>query len=393
MLADAGLAVPNGSASDGAPTAERLLLRDLLVADADVAVPNGLAADAAPNADGLQSPKEAPIPAALSNLDSQVAAANSAMAEAPQAASTDETPTVTEAPTSQTLDASTHAGAADNSQDVTKDADQHDAAVSMDVDTEQAVLEPLAPTAAAPEAAAAAADEVMLAEEGDPTAPAADQQGTEEISISHEEESLVAEPSEATPKKEEEVQAKQEETAEEEVDLAQVDPQAASKEQAEAQMADGMLSTADAEENMDEGNLDELKPTVPPKTAEAAEDGIEAKPESNGEPQAQGGGTKASQEAVAAPKQDPAAQGDRAHKERSPAGPVSTVKGAREADSRGVKRPAPAIARGAKQARTNQAAGSPSALPIEVAYIVHSIMMCNSTLMIKLAGATCSVCL
>lgn len=351
--------MPTESAADAAPTADNLLLRGLLVADAGVAVPNGLAADAAPVAAyGLQSPKEAPTPSALANLDSQGADANSAMAEAPQAASTDEAPTVTEAPTSQMLVASTPADAADNSQDVTKDADQHDAAVSMDVDTEQAVLEPLAPTAAAPEAAAAAAGEIMLAEGGDePTRSAVDQQEKEEASISHEEESLVAEPSKATPKEEEEVQAKQEKTAEEELHLAQVDPQAAAQGQAEAQMADGTHGTADAEEKMDEEHLDELKPTVPPKTVEAAEDGIEAKPESNGEPQAQAGETKASQEAVAAPKTEPAAQGECGHKERSPAGPVSIGKGAGEADSRGVKRPAPAIARGAKQARTNQAAG------------------------------------
>ena len=329
-----------------------------MVADADVAVPNGLAADAAPDADGLQSPKEAPTPAALTNLDSQVAAANSAMAEAPQAASTDETPTVTEAPTSQTLDASTPADAADNSQDVTKDADQHDAAVSMDVDTDQAVLEPLAPTAAAPEAAAAAAGEIMLAEGGaEPTRSAVDQQEKEEVSVTHEGESLVAEPSEANLKKEEEVQAKQQETGEEAADLAQVDPQTAAQGQAETQMADGTHGTADAEEKMEEEKLDEFTATEHIKPDEAAEIGVEAKPESNGEPQAKAEDKKTSQEAVTVPKPDPAAQGDRAHKERSPAGPVSTVKGAGEADSRGVKRPAPAIARGAKQARTNQAAG------------------------------------
>ncbi len=369
-------------------------------------MPNGSAAAAAAAAAATTS--EAPETSgkalnssAVANSDVKDTAADSVMADVSQTVPADNDQISTEAPASRKSETDAAASPVDKNQQLTEDADQADATISMDVDADKATPEPEAPSAAAQEAAEAAADEIMeAAAEDESTQHPANQQGSEDIAHSQEEGQEAAPPT-TDPEKEDEVLAKQSKEQEEAEPLALADPREAAREQAETEMADGKLSMADVDVRIDELK-DELaasakKPDpqtdveskakadtkVKAETKAKAESKAKAetkvkaetraKAETKAEPDQQAGEAEAEEQAEKpepekqAVKAEPAQKAEAAHKaepnaenalkERSPAGPVSSAQGSAERDSRGVKRPAPAIPRGAKQARTNQAAG------------------------------------
>ena len=361
-------------------------------------MPNGSAAAAAAAATTSEAPEtsgKALNSSAVANSDVKDTAADSVMADVSQTVPADNDQISTEAPASRKPETDAAASPVDKNQQLTEDADQADATISMDVDADKATPEPEAPSAAAQEAAEAAADEIMeAAAEDESTQHPANQQGSEDIAHSQEEGQEAAPPT-TDPEKEDEVLAKQSKEQEEAEPLALADPREAAREQAEAEMADGKLSMADVDVRIDELK-DELaasakKPDpqtdveskakadtkVKAETKAKAETKVKAetraKAETKAEPDQQAGEAEAEEQAEKpepekqAGKAEPAQKAEAAHKaepnaenalkERSPAGPVSSAQGSAERDSRGVKRPAPAIFRGAKQARTNQAAG------------------------------------
>ncbi len=352
-------------------------------------MPNGSAAAAAAAAattsEALETSGKALNSSAAANSNVKDTAADSVMADVSQTVAADNDQISVEAPASPKPETDAAASAADKNQQLTEHTDQADATTGMDVDGDKAAPEPEASTAAAQEAAEAPADEVMEAAGDQPTQHPVSQQRSEEI-VSHEEGQEAAPPT-TDPEKEDEVLPKPEQPKKEEAEpLALADPREAAKEQAEAEMADGKLSMADVDVRMDELK-DELATSVTkpdPQTdvetkgkaetkakaetktepdqqarkAEAEEQAGKTEPEKQlgkAKPEEQAGKAEPAQKAEPVHKAEPKAEG--ARKQRSPAGPVSSAQGSAERDSRGVKRPAPAIARGAKQARTNQAAG------------------------------------
>ena len=310
------------------------------------------------------------------------------MADVSQIVAADKDQISTEAPASPKPEADAAASTVDKNEQLTQDTDHADASTGMDVDADKAAPEPEAPSAAAQEAAAAPADEVVEAAAGfEPSQHPANQQGSEE-SVLSQEEGQEAAPLTTDPEKEDEVQAKPEQSNKEQAEtLAQADPREAAKEQAEAELADGKVSMADVDVRIDElkdelaASVTKPDPQADVETTANAEAKAEPKPQAEtkaetdqqagkAEPEKQLGKTKPEEQAG---KAEPAQKKGSVHKaepkaevalkERSPAGPISSAQGSAERDSRGVKRPAPAIARGAKQARTNQAAGLRLGLP------------------------------
>ncbi len=281
---------------------------------------NGSAADAPDVSDGPHStPDKASISTAPVNSDNKDTAADSIMADVSQTAPTDGAMVSTDTLASPKPDPSAAAGVTDSAKQAHTDVEQEDTPVSMGVDADKTVSEPAASPAApeeaveaaAEEAVEAAADDIITAEGTEaPVKPAVSQQGTEEIVLSQEgdgEPSIAAEPKE-------EVQAEQADPAKEE---EQADAAEQVKQEPEANTAEASMAAAE------------------PETKAKAKDE----------------NTETEQKAETSQK------ADTVHKDNSPAGPVSNAKDTAEPESRGVKRPAPAVTRGAKHARTNQAAG------------------------------------
>ena len=367
----------------------------------------------------------------MANSDVKDTAADSVMADVSQIVAADKDQISTEAPASPKPEADAAASTVDKNEQLTQDTDHADATTGMDVDADKAAPEPEAPSAAAQEAAAAPADEVVEAAAGfEPSQHPANQQGSEE-SVLSQEEGQEAAPLTTDPEKEDEVQAKPEQSNKEQAEtLAQADPREAAKEQAEAELADGKVSMADVDVRIDElkdelaasvtkpdpqadvettANAEakaEPKPQAETKAetdqqagkAEPEEQAGKAEPEEQAgkaEPEKQLGKTKPEEQAG---KAEPAQKKGSVHKaepkaevalkERSPAGPVSSAQGSAERDSRGVKRPAPAIARGAKQARTNQAAGLRLGLPallVPQALLLFQALLLSQALLVSQA--------
>ncbi|KAL0038029.1 hypothetical protein WJX79_010159 [Trebouxia sp. C0005] len=350
-------------------------------------VPNGSPAAAAIASEALETSGKPVNSSAAANSDVKVTAADSVMADVSQTEAADNDQISTEVTASPKPETDAAASTVDKNQQSTEDTDQADATTSMDVDADKAAPEPASLSAAAQEAAEAPADEVMEAAPGvEPSQHAANQQG----SVLSQEEGQEAAPPKTDPEKEDEAQAKPEEPNEAEAEeVAQADPGEAAKEQAEAGEAGGNNSMADADVRMDElkeelaASMAKSEPQTDvvskaksetkaqpeeqtvkaevERQAEKAEPEVQAgkaEPErqaEKAEPKEEAGKAEPAQKAGPVHKAEP--QAEAALKQRSPAGPVSSAQGSAERDSRGVKRPAPAIARGAKQARTNQAAG------------------------------------
>ena len=291
-----------------------------------LAVANGSDFEAlAAAANGLDStPEKAFSSPAVAAAGSEDAAADSIATDVSEAA-TDHGPTSIGMPASPKPDVSVTAETLiTTGEEVNADADQTAEPLSMDANADKAESEP---AAASPAGAEEAAQEPVVMTVNtevvqDPAEPTVSQPETEEIDLDQE-----AEPSVAELMDEDKPQAEQTAPAQE-VEQAVEETQPTAKEANKAGLAEAQPKVEDSE----------IAPAGKPMET--------VKPEQQ----------------VEVPK------AESPHKQHSPAEPVDKVDtDMTESEGRGVKRLAPAVVRGAKHARTNQAAGL---------HLLQRVLMC-----------------
>lgn len=270
----------------------------------------------AASANGLDStPEKAFNSTAVAAAGSEDAAADSIVTDVSEAATTDHGPTSIGMPASPKRDVSVTAETLITTrEEVNADADETAEPLSMDANADKAESEP---AAASPAGAEEAAQEPVVMTVNtevvqDPAEPTVSQPETEEIDLEQE-----AEPSVAELMDEDKTQAEQTAPAQE-VEQAVEENQPTATEANKAKLAEAQPKVEDSQ----------IAPAAKPMEA--------VKPEQQ----------------VEVPK------AESPHKQHSPAEPVGNIDtDMTESEGRGVKRPAPAVVRGAKHARTNQAAG------------------------------------
>ena len=272
----------------------------------------------AASANGLDStPDKAFNSTAVVAAGSEDAAADSIATDVSEAAPTDHGQTSIGMPSSPKPDVSVTAETLITTrEEVNADADQTAEPLSVDANADKAESEP---AAASPAGAEEAAQEPVVMTVNtevvqDPAEPTVSQLETEEIDLDQE-----AEPSVAELMDEDKPFLKAEQTAPaQEMEQADEETQPTAKEANKAKLAEAQPKVEDSQ----------VAPAGKPMEA--------VKPEQQ----------------VEVPK------AESPHKQHSPDEPVGNIDtDMTESEGRGVKRPAPAVVRGAKHARTNQAAG------------------------------------